>query len=585
MKGKCAYRLVTLAPLLGLLAAVLAGCPGRSLSPQRSAAASPGLFEDVAGPAGIDFRYDSGARGNHYILETTGSGCAFFDYDRDHLPDLLLLQGGALPWERAPSSIPRNRLYHNLGGGKFADVTPGSGLEDTGYSQGVAVGDVDRDGFEDLFITGYGGNHLFLNQGGRGTFRDATAAAGLADGGRKRWATSAAFGDYNNDGALDLYVCRYARWSPATNRPCKNPLGQLSYCSPELYSGDTDALYRNDGRGGFTEVTQAAKLAGVSDRALGVAWLDFNGDGWEDLFVANDLHPYRLWKNNGDGTFSDTAVRAGVAYSDLGQVLSGMGVAVRDINLDGREDLFVTNFSGQMNALFRNDGDGYFTNVTHPSGIGAASLNLLAFGCEFLDFDRDGAPDLLVGNGHIYEDVEAYSQGVAYREAKSLLRNRGDGTFEPITAGLGSLAVPRVTRGLATADFDRDGRLDAAANNQDGPAELLRSTGPAGGHWISISTYGTRSNPNGYHARVKLRVGGKTQFAEVRSGSSYCSHSDAAVYFGLGDASVVDELEIVWHGSRTVTRAAGLPADRAYGVVEGDTPQPLEKVTPPRTSR
>jgi hypothetical protein len=534
------------------------------------------LFQDVAAEAGIGFRHDPGARGEHFILETTGSGCAFFDYDGDRLPDLLFLQAGPIPGDRSPANEPRNRLYHNLGGGKFADVTAGSGLEDTGFSQGVAVGDVDRDGFDDLFVTGYGECHLLLNQGGRGIFRDVTTVAGLASPGKERWATSAAFGDYDNDGALDLYVCRYARWSRGENRPCKNPLGQPSYCSPELYPGDESSLYRNDGHGRFKDVTKAARLAGFPARGLGVAWLDFNHDGWEDLFVANDLNPYRLWKNNGNGTFTDTAVTAGVAYSDLGQVLSGMGIGVRDFNGDGREDLFVTNFSGQMNALFRNDGQGYFTNTTHPSGIGAASLNLLAFGCEFLDFDRDGYPDLLVGNGHIYEDIEAYSQGVTYREPKSLLRNRGDGTFEVISQGVGSLATPRVTRGLAVADFDRDGHLDVAANDQDGPAELLRYSGPSTGHWLSLSTRGTRSNPNGYHARVKVRAGGRTHFAEVRSGSSFCSASDRAVYFGLGDATRVDELEIVWHASKTVTRARGLAADHAYEVVEGGSVQPVD---------
>lgn len=558
-----------------LLPLLLAGCNKPVPTPALPAAQTPGLYQDIAAQAGVAFRYDPGARGEHNILETTGSGCAFFDYDADGRPDLLLLQSGPLPWEHAPAPEPRNRLYHNLGNGKFADVTQGSGLEDTGYSQGVAVGDVNRDGFDDLFITGYGANYLMLNQGGRGTFRGATGAAGLGVSGQDRWATSAAFGDYNNDGALDLYVCRYARWSRKSNRPCKNPLGQSSYCSPELYPGDEGSLYRNNGDGTFTDVTKAARMSGFPARGLGVAWLDFNADGWEDLFVANDLNPYRLWKNNGDGTFTDTAVSAGVAYSDLGQVLSGMGIGVRDYNGDGREDLFVTNFSGQMNALYRNDGRGFFTNVTHPSGIGAASLNLLAFGCEFLDFDRDGHSDLLVGNGHIYEDIEAYSQGVDYREPKSLLRNRGDGTFEVVSKNLGSLAAPRVTRGLATSDFDLDGHLDVVTNNQDGPAELLRYSGTASGHWISISTRGTRSNPNGYHARIKIRAGGKTQFAEVRSGSSYCSHSDATVYFGLGEATQIDELEIVWHGSKTVTRARQLTADRAYQVTEGRAVQSL----------
>jgi len=569
--------------LVGAMAGLTGGgC--RQSTPMTSVATKPtGLYTDVAQSAGIDFRHENGATGEHYILETIGSGCAFFDYDADGRPDLLLLQAGSLPWVRTPASAPRNRLYHNRGDGTFQDVTMGSGLEDTGYSQGVAVGDVNRDGFDDLFVTNYGPNRLLLNQKGSGAFRDVTGESGMSQPDKsERWSTSAAFGDYDRDGDLDLFVCRYARWSHALNRPCKNPLGALSYCSPELYAGDTSALYRNDGRGKFTEVSGLAGIGATATRALGVAWLDFDHDGWEDIFVANDLNPYTLWRNRGDGTFRNVAVPAGVAYSDLGQVLSGMGVAVRDFNGDEREDLFVTNFSGQMNALFRNEGAGSFTNVTHPSGIGAASFNLLAFGCEFLDYDRDAHPDLVVGNGHIYEDIDAYSEGVAYQEPKSLLRNAGDGRFVPVMEGIGDLAVPRVTRGLATADYDGDGHLDLVASNQDGAVQLLRYTGPSSGHWLSISTRGVRSNPNGYHARVRIRIGSNWRFAEARSGSSYCSSSDPAVYFGLGAATTVDEVEIRWHGSSVITRAKDLAADQAYRAVEG---QPIVPRSSPRGER
>jgi hypothetical protein len=537
-----------------------------------------GLYTNVAPRAGIDFRFTNGGTGRHYLLETTGSGCAFFDYNGDGWPDLLFLQAGPLPGAPRDRAHPQNRLYRNNGDGTFTDVTAGSGLEETGYSQGVAVGDVDGDGYDDLFITGYGGNHLFLNEGGSGKFRDATARAGLADTAQgPRWDTSAAFGDYNNDGRLDLYVCRYARWSPATDRPCKNPRGEPSYCSPELYPPETHALYRGNGDGTFTEVSRSAGITRAKGHGLGVAWLDYNGDGWEDIFVANDLNPYLLWRNNGDGTFTEVATEAGVALSDMGQLLSGMGVAVRDYDGDGLEDLFVTNFSGQMNALYRNGRGGVFTNTTMPSGIGAASFTRLAFGCEFLDYDRDGWPDLVIGNGHVNEDVGAYSQGITYAQPKSLLRNSGQGTFADVKEGLGDLAVPHVTRGLAVADFDRDGHLDIAANNQDGPAELLRYSGPAMGHWLAVETRGTKSNPNGYHARVTVRAGGRTWSAEVRSGSSFCSHSEARLYFGLGEATTVDEVRIAWHGSHALTVARGLAADQAYRAVEGREVAPLPR--------
>lgn len=565
------WRWLLAAPALALAACRPPATPAPGTPvPGTTAAAAPGLYRNIAREAGIDFRFDNGARGKHHFLETTGSGCAFVDYDADGHPDLLFLQGGPLPGERPAASEPRNRLYRNNGDGTFRDATAGSGLEDTGYSQGVAVGDVDADGYDDLFITAYGGNRLLRNLGGTGRFADVTQKAGLAEPtGSRRWSTSAAFGDFDNDGRLDLYVCRYVKWSPEKQLPCTNPLGRSSYCSPELYEGEQHALYRNNGNGTFTDVSARSGIGKRAGRGLGVAWLDYNGDGWEDLFVANDLSPFFLWRNNGNGTFTDQASEVGVALSDRGQLLSGMGVAAGDYNNDGREDLFVTNFSGQMNALYRSDGGGLFTNVTVPSGIGAASLSLLAFGCEFLDFDRDGRRDLLVGNGHIYEDVAAYSQGVAYAQPKSLLHNRGDGTFTDRRDGLGDLAVPHVTRGLAIGDFDGDGHLDAAANNQDGPAELLRYTGPSEGHWLMLRTRGTRSNPNGYHARVTVRAGGKTQTAEVRAGSSYCSRSDPRLYFGLGEATTIDELKIQWHGSGTVTTAKALAVDRVYEAVEG----------------
>ncbi|MCC2668017.1 MAG: UnbV, partial [Armatimonadetes bacterium] len=539
------------------------------------------LYEDVSNRAGLQFRFENGARGRHQFIETTGSGCAFFDYDADGLPDLFYVQSGPLPWDRPRAAEVRNRLYRNNGDGTFTDVTAGSGLEDTGYGQGVAVGDVNADGYDDLFITAYGANHLFLNRRGTGKFTDATRKAGLGGDERgARWSTSAAFGDYDGDGKLDLYVCRYVKWSQKLQVPCTNARGESSYCSPELFQAEEHGLYHNNGDGTFTDVSARSGIARLRGRGLGVAWLDFDQDGKEDLFVANDLDPFFLWKNNGNGTFTNVGDRAGVAYNDQGQVLSGMGVGVRDYDGDGREDLFVTNFSGQMYALYRSGERGIFTNTTLPSGVGAASFNRLAFGCEFLDFNRDGLPDLLVGNGHVNEDISAYAEGITYAQPKTLLQNRGDGTFTEVKDGLGSLAVPRVTRGLAVADFDRDGHLDVATNNQDGSPELLRYTGPSQGHWIAIDTRGTRSNPNGFHARVTIRAGGKTQTAEVRSGSSFCSHSESRLYFGIGEATTAEEVRITWHGSRAATTAMSVAADRAYRAVEGKGLLPVPE--PPR---
>jgi hypothetical protein len=541
-----------------------------------SAAPVPGLYTNVAEQAGIHFRFTNGATGRNYLLETTGSGCAWFDYDNDGYPDLLILQAGPLPGAPRTGAEPRNRLYHNNGDGTFTDITAGSGLEDTGYSQGVAIGDYDGDGYDDVFITGYGGNHLYHNQHGTGKFQDVTVRAGLADLNHgPRWCTSAAFGDYNNDGKLDLYVCRYAIWSPQTDRACKDPQGHASYCSPDIYPPEEHALYRNNGDGTFTDVSKQAGITKHRGHGLAVAWIDYDGDGYEDIFVANDLSPYMLWHNNRDGTFTEVGVQAGVALSDMGSLLSGMGIGVRDYNGDGREDLFVTNFSGQMNVLFRNDGQNHFTNVTMPSGVGPISMKHLAFGCEFIDYDLDGWPDLIIGNGHVNADVEAYSQGDTYAQPKSLLHNNSKGAFTEVTDNLGDLAVPHVTRGLAVADYNLDGHLAIFANNQNGLPELLRYTGPPTGHWFALDTRGVRSNPDGYHARVTLRAGGRTQTAEVRSGSSFASHSMSRLYFGLGSATKIDEVTIRWHASKAITTARDVPADRIYRAVEGQKLAPL----------
>src|SRR5579871_3059881 len=298
----------------------------------------PILFEDVAERAGIHFRYSSGALGKRYLIETIGAGCAFFDYDHDGYPDILLLQSGPLPGQSRQDGKPKNRLYHNNRDGTFTDVTAGSGLEDTGYSHGVAIGDYDGDGYDDIFIAGYGENHLFKNLGGSGRFKDVTKAAGLADLARSRWCTSAAFGDYNNDGKLDLYVCRYVQWEEKNNIICKNSRGELIHCSPERYPSETHALYRNNGDGTFMDVSVQAGITKFKGNGLAVAWLDYDGDGWEDIFVANDTSPYMLWHNNHDGTFTNVAPEMGVARSESGQLLSGMGVTVRDYNGDGLEE-------------------------------------------------------------------------------------------------------------------------------------------------------------------------------------------------------------------------------------------------------
>ena len=559
-----------------LALALLAGCTPRAgkqvTPPPASPPATVPLFTDVAGTAGIGFRHSNGAAGKKYFVEITGSGCAFIDYDQDGWLDALLLDAGPLP---GGAGTQRNGLYHNTKDGRFTDVTPGSGLEHTGYTQGVAAGDFDNDGYPDLYVTGYGGNHLFHNEAGTGRFTDVTTAGGVGDTDRgKRFALSAAWGDYDRDGRLDLFVTHYARW---TYKPCRNVLKEPAYCSPEAYEGDTCRLYRNLGGGRFADVTESTGVNRAGGRAMGVAWLDYDRDGWQDIFVACDLQPNLLFKNTGKGGFREMAQTAGVALGEMGNPLSGMGVAVGDYDQDGKEDLHVTNFSYQPNSLFWNGPGGLFENRSAVSGLGEASHLPLGWGTEFLDYDRDGFPDLVVANGHIHEDVARTKADLTYQQPKSLYRNDGQGGFKPIREGLGDLALPTVSRGLAIGDFDNDGGVDVLVNNVNGPAQLFRNQGSQERHWISFVLQGRTSNRDGRHSRLRLRAGGRVLRGEARAGSSYCSSSDPRVYFGLGNLQRVDEVTVEWPGGRRRT-ARGLAADQVWRWTEGEPgPKPARE--------
>jgi len=548
------------------LALLVTGCPPKPpVAPvPLSKNAPPGRFTDRAAAAGIEFRHSNGATGQKRFPEITGSGCAFLDFDQDGWLDILLLDAGALP-DGGPTQ--RNRLYRNTRDGHFEDVTEGSGLARTGYTQGAAVGDFDNDGYPDLYVTAYGGNHLFRNQAGTGKFTDVTVQAGVSDLDQgPRYSLSAAWGDYDRDGWLDLAVCRYARWSPETDKPCRNSLSARSYCSPELYEGDGLRLYRNRGNGTFVESSRSTGLAAFNRRAMGLAWLDYNRDGWQDLFVACDLQPNLLLENGGRGRFREKAVETGVAYGDMGGVLSGMGVAVADYDNDGWDDLHVTNFSHQPNSLFRNVGRGFFENQSVWSGLADPSNPLLGWGCEFLDYDRDGYKDLVVANGHMHEDVAKTVHGVTYQQPKSLYRNNRDGTFAEIRQSVGDLSTATLSRGLAVGDYDNDGGPDVLVNNQNGNAQLLRNE-YQGGHWIAFLTQGKQSNRDGMHARIRVRSGKLTQQSEVRAGASFCSSSDRRVHFGLGAASAAD-VEIRWPSGKSY-RARGLAVDRVWRWAEG----------------
>lgn len=537
---------------------------------------SSALFRDVASKSNLKFAHDLGNNGHFYFDEFTPPGCAFFDFDGDGDLDVFLVQSGS----SAPAATVKNRpfcaLYRNKGDGTFEDVTRGSGVDkDLGYGQGVAVGDFDHDGFDDLFVTSYGANHLLRNVHGTGKFEDVTHGQGLDKPSTQPspndnlWATSSAWGDYDNDGRLDLYVCYYAKWSPALDKPCRDATtGLLDYCEPKMYPPVTHRLYHNTGHA-FEDVSAKSGINKGTGRGLAVTFVDFNEDGKQDIFVANDGVPILLWKNNGDGTFKDVATQAGCAYDGQGHGIAGMSVSVADYNRSGRGSVYVSNFSATPNILFRNEG-GLFSDATQEANLGFSHLNFLSFGSEFFDYDADGWPDLIDNNGHVQMRDNKRAPNVALKQRKQLIHNEGNGRFKEVAdaSQLGDLNTPVIGRGLATGDFDNDGRVDVLAMSQNGPVQLFRNgTGGNGNHFVSFALRGTKSNTNAIGAKLKLDAGGAKQTAWVRSGSSFLSSSDRRVFFGLGKTGGKVTLRVFWpSGTRQTLR--NLEADSFYSVQE-----------------
>ena len=553
--------------LLGLAAAVLA-----FRSPVAGApASSPIAFSDRSAAAHLDFRSTYGGKDTStYILETTGTGVAFLDYDRDGRLDVFFANGTTL--EESPGGQgPRCALYHNNGDGTFTDVTVAAGVARSGWGQGVAVGDYDNDGWPDLYLTFFGRNVLLRNKGD-GTFADVTDAAGVAAGG---WSTSAAFADYDNDGRLDLYVARYVDLDlktaprPGTQKNCFYH-GFPVMCGPRGLPGARDVLYHNNGDGTFTDVTvRAGDLDRERYRGLGVVWGDYDDDGWPDLFVANDAHPNLLYHNNRNGTFSEVAFTAGVAFDEDGRERAGMGVDFADYDNDGRLDLVVTNFYGEPHSLYRNQGNGTFVETTWPSGIGEATMRYLGWGAGFVDFDNDGNRDLFFVNGHVYPEVDRQQLDETYAEQSLVFRNRGDGTFADVTRSAGEALVPRwAGRGAAFGDYDDDGRVDVVISTVNGRAVLLHNESGSANHWLTVKLTGTRGNRDAIGARVKVSAGAATLMHEVHGGASYLSQSDLRAHFGLGSLAVVSSLEVRWPGGAT-ERFADVAADQVLLIEEG----------------
>ena len=519
-------------------------------------------FTDVTAASGIRFTHNSGRAGQKWLPETLGAGVAAFDFDGDGWTDLLFVNGRDwTPGKRR--SLPA--LYRNNGGGGFTDITAGSGLDVELYGIGVAVGDYDNDGRSDVYITALEGDRLFRNEGG-GKFRDVTKAAGIANA---NFGTSAAWLDYDRDGRLDLFVANYVQWTAKEDLWCTLDGVSKSYCTPESYTGTSSKLYRNLGGGRFEDVSRKAGVGDPTSKSLGVAVLDFDGDGWPDLFVANDTQPNKLYRNSRDGTFTEVGLTAGVAFNEAGIARAGMGVDAADYDRSGRPDLLVGNFSNEMLALYHNEGKGLFIDEAPRSTVGRASLLSLTFGAFFFDYDLDGWLDVFAANGHIDEAISRVQPKVQYAQPPLLLRNAGKGRFENVTASLGEAFNRRiVARGAAHADFDGDGDLDIVVTTNHGPAHLFRNDGGNRNSWLAVRTRGVKSNRDGIGAIVRIESASGRQWQMVRSGSSYASQSDLALTFGLGQDTTVGAIEVEWP-SGTRDRVTNVRARQRLVIEEG----------------
>jgi hypothetical protein len=524
---------------------------------------SPGFrFIDVSAQAGIQFQHNSGAFGGKFLPETLGSGCAFLDYDRDGWQDILLINGA--DWPGHKKSRTTLKLYRNNGNGTFTDVTSRAGLDVELYGMGVAVGDYNNDGFPDILITCVGQNRLFRNTG-KGTFVDVTNAAGL--GKREGFSTSALWFDYDRDGLLDLFVCNYVKWSPETDVFCSLDGKHKSYCTPEAYRGATCWLFHNRGNGTFEDVTATSGVFDSSSKSLGVALFDQHHDGWPDLLVANDTQPNKLYRNQHNGTFKDAAVETGIAFSSEGKARAGMGIDVADFENNGTTGVGITNFDNEMIGLYRMTGK-TFEDIAPQSGVGLASRNSLGFGCAFLDVNLDGWLDFAVANGHIDETVRNIRGNVGYAQPPQLFLNNGKGTFHDVAAEVGgSFDQPKVGRGLAFGDFDRDGDLDLIITTNNGPAYLYRNDQLAGNRSVRFRLVGTKSNRDAIGATVSLYAGGLMQSRTVKGGSSYLSQSELPVTFGLEKRDQIDRVVIDWPSGRT-EEYKNLAAGRSYECIE-----------------
>ena len=541
-----------------------------------SSISSPVTFRDITQKSGIRFIHNNAAFGKKYLPETMGPGVAFIDYDNDGWQDIFIVNGMDWPGHTQKHTTPK--LYHNNHDGTFTDVTHKAGLDVELFGMGVAVGDYDNDGFDDLFVTTMGQSHLFHNNG-NGSFTDVTQKAGLA--GPKEFSTSAAWVDYDKDGKLDLVVANYVQWSLEGDLYCTLDGKSKSYCTPESYKGTAVRLWHNRGDGTFEDVTTKAGLGEPTSKTLGIAILDYDGDGWPDILFSNDTQPNKLYRNNGNGTFVEKAVVAGIAFSEDGVARAGMGVDAADYDHTGVASILITNFANQMLSLYHNEGKGLFVDEAPRSEVGRASLLTLGFGCFFFDYDLDGWPDILIANGHIDGDIQRVQPNVKYAMPPHLFRNVGKGNFEEVTKKMGAaFSSARVGRGAAYGDINNDGRLDLLLTTNGGPAYLFENDATVGAtnKSLRIKLIGAKSNRDGIGAVVKVTAGGEVQSQMMRSGSSYLSASELVLTFGLGQREQAEAVEIRWPSGQveklinvnagqtiTVTEGRGITGNRKFG--------------------
>jgi hypothetical protein len=552
--------------LIMLLSSVV---PGAAVLAQGNMS-HPIRFEDIAKKAGIHFVTENSPTPEKHQPETMPAGIALFDYDGDGLLDIYLVNGAEMPSLEKTGPKYLNRLYHNNGNGTFTDVTERAGVAGAGYGMGVAVGDYDNDGWPDLFLANVNGNQLFHNNG-NGTFTDVTAKAGLSGAthnGRKMWSISAGWFDYNRDGLLDLFVVNYVDWDPRYEPACVGLNGR-GYCHPGSFAPLPDTLYRNNGDGTFTDVSAETGISALLGKGMGIAFADYDGDGWPDVFVANDNSPNLLLHNLGGKRFEEVGLQAGVAYNEEGNVLAGMGVDFRDLNNDGLPDIWHTAIENETFPLYVNQGNGNFLNAGRESRLANLTLPMSGWSNGIVDLDNDGWKDLVVARGNVMDNIEEVSRHFRYAEPNSVFRNLGNGQFGDVSATAGAdFTRPAPNRGLAYGDLDNDGRVDLVVTSLGGPVRVLRNVTETRNHWILLKLVGTKSNRMGIGAQIRITTDdGRRLYNEVTTSTGYSASSDPRVHFGLGSSRVIREIEIRWpSGTRQLLH--DVATDRLMEVTE-----------------